>query len=641
MKTTLNTLDIIIIVERLKPFLIESYVTKIYNTDFGILLRVKTREEKLDLIINHLGWIFKTKYEIEKKEQDQFIKELRNSLEGKRIINISVPFFDRYTIIEFEKGFKLYLEMMHGGNIILTKDDIILSALKIKKEKIRNIIKNEKYIMPEILKYKPLEESISDYYDKIVNSKASIASTLIKFFGIPSEIVEEACLLSNINKDILAKKISIEEVKLLDKKIKELCLAYLQNNKSYIISNNNEYISVTNLDLYIYKNYNKKIFDDFNEAIEEYFIYLKKKEREKEIIKEKEKKLFIISDLNKKISEIQKQIEVLNNFINLFKEKIIEIDNILSHSSKIIEEKKWDKLEEFLSNSWPRELGMLHKIDLKEKKLNIKFQENIITLDLFMNSTKNLEILYNLIKEKKYKIKRIEEKIKELETKDKIREEVGIEIKEKEKRKWYESYLYFYTSNNNLVVAGRDASQNESLIKKRASENDIIFHAEIHGSPFTIIKVENTTAINDDDLFEAAQFTASYSSAWKEGFSNIDVYWVNKNQVSKKAPSGTYLGKGSFMIYGNKNYIRNVPLCLAVVIENKTVKIVPQATSARKYKEYILLIPGNLTKEKIAEKIVDILIRNKKEISRKEVKEVLIKNLPKGGFSILKLNNLS
>jgi predicted ribosome quality control (RQC) complex YloA/Tae2 family protein len=641
LKTTLNTLDIIIIVERLKPFLIGSYVTKVYNTDFGILLRVKTQEEKIDLIINHLGWIFKTKYEIKKKEQDQFTKELRNNLKGKRIINITVPFFDRYIVIEFEKGFKLYIEMMHGGNIILTKDDIILSALKIRKEKNRNIIKNEKYVMPEILTYKPLEESISDYYNKVISSKANIAATIIKFFGIPSEIVEEACLLSNINKDTLARNISIEEVKLLDKKIKELCLAYLQNNKSYIISDNNEYISIINLDLNIYNNFNKKIFNDFNEAIEEYFIYLKKKEKEKEIIKEKEKKLFIISDLNKKISELKNQIEILNNFIKLFKEKIVIIDDILLNSYKIIEEKKWDALKEFLSNSWPNDLGMIHKIDLKEKKLNIEFQKNIITLDLLLNSTKNLEILYNLIKEKKEKIKKIEEKIKELESKEKIKEEVKIEIKEKEKKKWYESYLYFYTSNNVLVVAGRDASQNESLIKKRAEENDIILHADIHGSPFTIIKASNTIGIMQDDLFEAAQFTASYSSAWKEGFSNIDVYWVNKSQVSKKAPSGTYLSKGSFMIYGNKNYIKNVPLCLAVVTENNKVKIIPQATAVKKYKEYILLMPGNLTKEDIIEKILNILIRNKKEINKKEARKELTNNLPKGGFSILELHNLS
>ncbi len=632
LKTTLNTLDIILLVEKLKPFLIGSYVTKIHNTDFGVLIVIKTREEKIEIVINHSGWLFMTKYEIEKKEPDQFIKELRKNLEGKKIINVSVPFFDRYIVIEFEKGFKLIIEMMHGGNIILTNNDVIITALKIKKEKNRNIVKNEKYIRPEIFSFNPLKEDLSSYYDKIINSKANIVATLVRFFGIPAEIAEEACLVSNINKETLGKEISLEQVKLLDKKIKELCTAYLQNNKSYIIlSKNNEYISVTKLELNIHKNYDKKIFDEFNEAVEEYFIYLKKKEKEKEKMKEKEKKLFIINDLNKKILEIKNQIEIINSFINLFKDNILEIDNILTNSHKIIEEKKWDRLKDFLYSSWPKNLGSIENIDLKNKKIIINYQNILIELNLFLNSTKNLEILYNIIKENKNKIIKIEEKIKEVE-KEVKKEEIKKEVKEKLKKSWYESYLWFYTSNDVLVVSGRDASQNESLIKRKASENDIILHADIHGSPFTVIKANENKPISENDIFEAAQFTASYSSAWKEGFGNIDVYWVNKNQVSKKSPSGTYLSKGSFMIYGNKNYIRNVPLCLAVVVEDNTVKVIPQVTAEKKYKEYILLIPGNFSKEYIIEKIINILIRNKKRINKKLIKEELIKNLPKVFF---------
>ena len=61
-------------------------------------------------------------------------------------------------------------------------------------------------------------------------------------------------------------------------------------------------------------------------------------------------------------------------------------------------------------------------------------------------------------------------------------------VKEQISREWYERYRWFITTDGLLVIGGRDASSNSALIRKHLTEHDIVFHAEVHGSPFFIIK---------------------------------------------------------------------------------------------------------------------------------------------------------
>ena len=69
-------------------------------------------------------------------------------------------------------------------------------------------------------------------------------------------------------------------------------------------------------------------------------------------------------------------------------------------------------------------------------------------------------------------------------------------VKEQISREWYERYRWFITTDGLLVIGGRDASSNSALIRKHLTEHDIVFHAEVHGSPFFIIK--NAAAFGSD-----------------------------------------------------------------------------------------------------------------------------------------------
>jgi len=138
--------------------------------------------------------------------------------------------------------------------------------------------------------------------------------------------------------------------------------------------------------------------------------------------------------------------------------------------------------------------------------------------------------------------------------------------------KWYESYRWFETSDGFLVIGGRNADQNEDLVKKYLDKGDRFLHAEAHGGPVTILKAtgpsEPSTEIDfpESTLHEAAQFAVSYASVWKEGKFADDVYMVDRDQVSKTPESGEYLEKGGFAVRGDRTYFRDVEVGVSVGI---------------------------------------------------------------------------
>lgn len=168
------------------------------------------------------------------------------------------------------------------------------------------------------------------------------------------------------------------------------------------------------------------------------------------------------------------------------------------------------------------------------------------------------------------------------------------------KREWYEKFRWFISSENILVIGGRDATSNEIIIKKHAEKNDIILHTDMAGSPFVIIKTEGKKV--NKTLQEAADFTASYSKAWKKGMAMLEVFYVNPEQVTKKAKSGEHLKKGSFMVYGETKYLQGN---IGLSIGNYEDKVMsgPELAVKKHCEKYINIIPGTSKTSDIAKKV--------------------------------------
>jgi predicted ribosome quality control (RQC) complex YloA/Tae2 family protein len=188
-----------------------------------------------------------------------------------------------------------------------------------------------------------------------------------------------------------------------------------------------------------------------------------------------------------------------------------------------------------------------------------------------------------------------------------------IVIKQQANREWYERYRWFITGEGLLTIGGRDASSNSAIIRKHLTENDLVFHAEVYGSPFFIIKNAIKAGEIGTTLQEVAQATVSFSRAWKDGLSSADAYWVMPDQIKKGAPTGQYLPKGSFVIEGKRNYIKGSEIRLAVGIMYLSGRYLlvcgPVASIKKKSLVFSILLPSGMDPMNAAKKIKSELVR--------------------------------
>lgn len=212
---------------------------------------------------------------------------------------------------------------------------------------------------------------------------------------------------------------------------------------------------------------------------------------------------------------------------------------------------------------------------------------------------------------------------------------------------WYESYRWFETTDGYLVIGGRNATQNEEIVKKYLDPTDRFFHTDAPGGPVVILKAsrpsEPATAVEFDEatLAQVAQFTISSSSVWKAGVFAGDVYMVSADQVSKTPESGEYIEKGSFVIRGQRTYFRGVATEAAVGVQTDPVTQViggpPEAVEARTV-ESARLQPGQYAADDVAK----LLYRRFKEAFADErfIREIaspdqIVHHVPPGTSDII------
>ncbi|MBW3010724.1 DUF814 domain-containing protein [Candidatus Woesearchaeota archaeon] len=258
-----------------------------------------------------------------------------------------------------------------------------------------------------------------------------------------------------------------------------------------------------------------------------------------------------------------------------------------------------------------------------------------IVLDLKKNIDKNAAFYYEKAKKAKRKIdgakKIVAEARKDLEKaekeKEKIMEQIEKEEKEKKKKKvrkkeWYEKFRWFISSSGFLCIGGKDATTNDIIVKKHCEKGDLVFHTDIAGSPFFVIKAEGKE-IDEQTKEEVATATAAYSRAWKLGISTTEVYCVSPDQLKHEMG----LPKGTFMVYGKRQYF-SPTLKIAVGMTEKGVPMGGPVSAVKKHcKAYVTIKIGDMKKSEIAKRI-------QKKIGGDS--EDIMPCLPTGGYAIVK-----
>ncbi|XP_035529200.1 nuclear export mediator factor Nemf-like [Morone saxatilis] len=200
----------------------------------------------------------------------------------------------------------------------------------------------------------------------------------------------------------------------------------------------------------------------------------------------------------------------------------------------------------------------------KDKGQNKKLQRNkpmLVDVDLGLSAYANAKKYYDFkrsAEKKEHKtIEAADKAMKSAEKKtQKTLKEVQTVVTIQKARKvyWFEKFLWFISSENYLVIAGRDQQQNEMIVKRYLRAGDIYVHADLHGATSCVIKNPSGDPISPRTLTEAGTMSVCYSAAWDAKIIT-SAWWVHHHQVSKTAPTGEYLTTGSFMIRGKKNFL--------------------------------------------------------------------------------------
>ncbi|MDI9623952.1 MAG: ribosome rescue protein RqcH [Methanothermobacter sp.] len=620
---TMSNVDVFAVAHELDGLLKGAKVNKAYQPlEDTIILRLHVKDEgRVDLLIQAGVRVHITRYPLENPMvPPSFPMLLRKHLKGGIIQKIEQYDFDRILKVRIKRDriYTLVVELFGKGNIILLdEDDKIILPLRREVWSERKILPGETYKHPPEHAINPLEADMDQLTRQIKESETDIVRTLARN-GLGGLYAEEVLLKAGIQKNLPANKLNTNDIRKVYEAINE---TFKPLKKLDFTPNIIEDKDVIPLELEIYKNRKREYYNTYNEAADEFFA---KKIREK-IKREKEK---IWEDKIKKYEKrLRIQKETLKNYKRKAKESSLKgdliysnyklIQNLLKTISKARKEYPYEEILKRLKKGKKEgipEAQLIESVD-KKGKITIRIEDKTITLDTTKSLEENAEAYYEKAKKAKKKIDGVKDAIRQ--TKDKIKEikekrEISLkkislpEKRLKRKLKWFEKFRWFISSQGFLVLAGRDATTNEILVKKYMEDKDLYLHSDIHGAPSVIIKSKGEK-IPENTIKEAAIFAASFSNAWKQGYSHLDVYWVHPDQVTKTPPPGEYVQKGAFVIKGRRNYIRGVPLEIAVgIIDYEGPRIMSGPISALKKhaREYVIIKPGYTKKEAIAKEIL-------------------------------------
>ena len=584
---------------------------------------------RVDLVMQCGSRIHTSQYPLENPTTPPtFPMLLRKRVKGAHVKSIKQHNFDRVVEIKVKKDkyYTIIVELFDKGNIILLDDENnIILPLKRKHWSNRDISSKKKYLFPEERGINPIAASEEDFKTLFKDTESDVVRTLARN-GLGSlyaeEIIERANDFVEIDKNTPNSEITEEQLSGLYAGFKNLFDNLNDETIKAQIVKKNGREDVVALDLFKYDDYEKTYYETFNEACDEF--YSKKVNTDIKNVQE--------TAWNKKVNKFEKRLrlqqETLDNFTHTIEDsqhkgEIIysnytSIENIITvvnqARSKDYSFKEIGKTLKKAKKDGMDEAQIFESID-KLGVLTLNIDNTSFNIDSKLTIPENAEKYYEKAKKAKRKTKgaliAIENTKKQLEDikakKDVAMERVSVPKKRVKKNlKWYEKLRWFVSSDNVLVIGGRDANSNENVVKKYLDANDIYLHADIHGASSTAIKL-NGAKLNDNILKESGEFAASFSAAWSLGFTSQDVFWVHPDQVTKTPESGEFLAKGSFVIRGHRNYIRGARVKLAIGIvdyEGKRIMAGPIEALEAHCDNYVVIKPGYTKKEAIAKKII-------------------------------------
>ena len=629
---TLSGIELRYLVNEISKKTSDYYVSNIYGiTKNGLLFKLHHPKNPDVMLMVSTSGIWISSVRIDQIEPNKILKRLRNDLLRLKLSKIEQIGAERIvylTFSGFDKEFTLVGEFFGDGNIILCNKEMkILALLHSIDVRHRQLRVGLPYTPPPQKGINVLQVSKKDF-DEIKTSNLAVANWVGRTFGLPKRFAEEIFHISKIDPKVKGNTLQDNDVKKIFESMKNLIENVVTGNHNPIIIKNDSSIEISPIKLENVENATP--VENFIEGLDTVF---------SQSIVDAGKNIQS-SNVDKKIQDLEVRLEEQSKAIKLVKEKSQKISTVAKSLSEMTS-------KGIMSIEDPSAVTILTKLNsqiTKEKGISfLKIDDEKIKVDLKASLPSIASILFNEAKKQSSAITSIEKQIskteKEIEKLKNQSQKVkdSVTFSEIRKKNWFERYRWFYTTDKFLAIGGRDSSSNSAIIRKHLEKNDKVFHAEIFGSPFFILKnSENATPAT---INEVANATVCFSRAWREAMYGMSAYWVDPEQVKKAAPSGQYLPKGSFTIDGQRNFVKISSLKLAIGLfkQNESFLITcgPLEPIKKNCECYSVIEPSGSGSSDVAKKIRTEFIKMKGEIIKNISLDEFVRVLPAGESHVI------
>ena len=579
--------------------------------------------------------VWLTKVKIDQMEPNRLLKRLRSDLLRLKLTKIEQIGAERIAYFTFEgfgKEFMLVGEFFGDGNILLCSKEMKILALQHSIEvRHRKLSVGLDYAQPPENNLDIFNITESNFDDLKITDLIS-AKWFGRTLGLPKKYVESIFEIADVDPKKIGNLLTTEEITRIYETTKGIVSDVVSGNHDPIIVKN-EKTEVLPVKLGKLKGEITNI-PSFIEGLDSVFT--------KSIV-EKGKSIQS-SGADKKIKDLETQISEQEKAIQTVKEKSKNITNVANSLfemvSKGIISIKDTSAQEILATNNAKLISEkgISIIIVEDEKIKINTDSPLQSIaSVLFNQAKKQSGAINSIQAIKEKTQK---KLDKFQNQTEAEKNLVV-VSEIRKKNWYERYRWFMTTDGYLAIGGRDAASNSAVIRKHLDKNDRVFHGDIFGSPFFILK--DPENVPDTTMNEIAHATVCFSRAWREGLYGVSAYWVHPEQIKKSAPSGEFLPKGSFTIEGQRNFIKSETLKLAVGImrledNDYALTCGPPEPIKKNSICYAIIEPNGLEMAENAKKIRIEFLKLFEDITRKINIDEFVRALPAGKSQIKEIS---
>lgn len=439
-----------------------SKVENIYRTEVGFLFKLSS------------AYLVATRHRVSltgviPEKSHEGAETLRGLFRDERLTAVSMPRFDRIVELAFSSG-RLVAELLEPFNVIAVREGKVVWLLHSYRGKDREVRSGLPYAYPPAVFIDVLTADV-DAIEKAIDP-SDVRRSLIRRLGTGPELADELIARVGASPRALA-----EMLKTLIDQIRAGRL------EPAVCIKGGAPVTVMPIRPVSMQCDEVKLFNSFWAALDYYFTPMELAamavQKTQELAARRKKLEATVAELEKKIPEYREEAARLKSLAH----KLLMYKN---------------EIEEALRGG-ESSIRILH-VDRSKVKIELP-EGDVVEVSRDTSLGRYITKLFDEAKELEEKasravqvLERLKKELAEVEEKQRrSEEEVKTSVKAVARRSWFERFHWTLTTGRKPVIGGRDASQNETIVRKYLKDHYLFFHADIPGASAVEVNISSPT----------------------------------------------------------------------------------------------------------------------------------------------------